>query len=233
MSASPKASKVKIASNEDVSWISPKRNLRAQVDAARSSDSPASPTSGTFGGATRFNSKLLGTHGACSPHGKEYFKRSALFKNEYLEQVRSTSLGVGPRPDMIQTLVPPAVGPGSYKIVWSRAGRSSPLDGKEFCNTSLHAQLPSMLIPADNCSPGPHHRYDVARQLDAHLPKFHSQSLGKGGRHAFKEDMDQPGPGEYPLHHHTVAHSSSCPDFGGEKMTKVRTVKSTFGCSQR
>mmetsp|Transcript_41215 Transcript_41215/g.116618 ORF Transcript_41215/g.116618 Transcript_41215/m.116618 type:complete len:339 (+) Transcript_41215:50-1066(+) len=179
---------------------------------------------GTFGGAGRFNQKTAG-HGVCSPDGRDFYKNSQLFKSS-LEKGAEYSFGIGARPEMLSRKVPRNVGPGSYDIVASAAKRRSPLDGPEFCTTRIHGKLPSKLVPADMCSPGPHHKYEVRKPLDHDRPSFGSPTLGRNARHEFPEDRDTPGPGSYPMQHHqSTARAASCPGF--------RTVRSTFGMADR
>lgn len=235
--SSPKA--MKSGTTEEPNWTKTKKSIRPSVEPMRDMGAESTPN-GTFGMAPRFSDKLVGS-GACSPNGKEYFKRSALFKNEYLEHVRHTSQGIGARPVPSQgmTPAPSGVGPGSYMYVVSRNHPVSPLDGREFCKTTMHAMLKSTLIPSESCSPGPHHKYQIARDINEHCAKYDCAKplLKQNKRHSFKEDTDQPGPGEYDvLYFSSVASSASSPNLGRAakgSVEKMRYVKSTFGMSKR
>merc|ERR1712032_497656 len=139
--------------------------------------------------------------------------------------------------------VPANVGPGSYDIVASCAIKKSPLDGPEYCTTSMHAKLPSKLVPANMCSPGPHHKYQIDKNLDVHCPSYGKPLLGartpgRPARHPYPEDTDGPGLGYNDLHQNSVASRSHTKNLkadptayeaGGTK----RFLKTTFGTADR
>lgn len=232
---------------EAVSWTSPKRRPRPgplkpeEVEIAR--DSGAVSAKGTFGKADRFNAKVRQGPSMHSPNGDLFYGRNALFKAKY-EYGPSCSQGVGNRPAMTLKQAGPHVGPGSYDIVHSAAGKKSPLDGPRYCSMSIAKKLPSTLVPFDLPSPGPHAKYEVRKPLDKHIIAHAKQPLDHGSRRPPVEDTDGPGPGFYSQHHNTVGHITSCPNFrtrkdsvpgleataaGGTK----KFMKTTFGVAPR
>lgn len=201
-------------------------------------------STGTFGKSRRFpkeGQKMTGP-GSQSPSRELYYSRNALFKTS-LEEPPATSLGIGPRPGMEKS-GPSSVGPGSYNIVHSAAGPRSPLDGPEFCATTIKVKLPSSLVGHAMPSPGPHARYEVRGDLNRHLPTYskHKPLLGHGGARLLtdKEDKD-PGPGAYQTQtYNSTSINASCPNLlgGGQGCMEAsggtkRCLKSTFGMSQR
>lgn len=232
MASSPKATE---ADAGGFSWTSPQRRPRPQPILASTHDisrnSGLLAATGTMGASGRFTDKITG-RGACSPDGPDFYKRSSLYKGS-LEKGLECTMGIGERTDITLKL-PPNVGPGSYDIVASAAHKKSPLDGPEFCSTTMRGRLPSTLVPAASCSPGPHHKYEVRKPLNSDCPTYQFGSLEHGSRHHFAEDMDTPGPGYYPVtHYKSVASSGSAPDLSSTMPAKMRTVKSTFGTSDR
>lgn len=205
-------------------------------------------STGTFGKQRRFPKevpkgevpKMTGP-GSQSPSRELYYSRNALYKTS-LEEPPSTSLGIGPRPGMEKS-GPSSVGPGSYNIVHSAAGPRSPLDGPEFCATTIKVKLPSSLVAHAMPSPGPHARYEVRGDLNRHLPTYakHKPLLGHGRRRAENEEDKDPGPGAYQTHtYNATAINASCPNLlgGGQGCMEAtggskRCLKSTFGMSQR
>jgi len=185
----------------------------------------------TFGVSNRFqtNDKVIG-RGRDSPNGREFYGRNPLWKLKS-EVGRQCTQGVGVRAEIFDKSSSRKVGPGSYDIVASAAYPKSPLDGPEYCNTSLHRKLPSKLVPADMCSPGPHHTYEVRKPLDHHLPGYGRQNLSYGGRHPFPEDNDGPGIGCNSASFKGMAKSFSTP--GGQPGGEKRCVKTTFGKAER
>eukprot|EP00913_Durusdinium_trenchii_P031810 g29791.t1 len=115
--------------------------------------------------------KVVG-RGRDSPNGREFYAHSPLQKLKW---------EVGPQCSQ---------GIGSYNIVASAAKARSPLDGPEYCKTSLGRKLPSTLVPVDMCSPGPHHTYEVRKPLDHHKPNYGKPSLSYGYRAPPPEDTD-------------------------------------------
>jgi|Transcript_43163 hypothetical protein len=193
--------------------------------------------SGTFGGDTRFKYGLIG-RGAHSPGGDKFYSRNSIEKLK-IEEGRMCTQGVGPRKDMVFG-ASKNVGPGSYEIVHSAAGRRSPLDGKEYCTANIHQKLPSKLVPADMCSPGPHAKYEVRKNADHHLPSYGVQYMDRAKRHEYQanKDAEGPGPGAYAQDYYSLTKSSSSPALkskkGQDDDTKAKqTVKSTFGLSDR
>mmetsp|Transcript_24377 Transcript_24377/g.61878 ORF Transcript_24377/g.61878 Transcript_24377/m.61878 type:complete len:362 (-) Transcript_24377:32-1117(-) len=188
--------------------------------------------SGTFGGAERFNMKI--GRGAHSPQADKFYSRNQINKR-WDEVGLQCSQGIGPRKELVYNGFK-NVGPGSYEIVQSAKGRKSPLDGKDFCNMSIHQKLPSKLVPANLCSPGPHHKYELRKPLDHHCPKYAIPAMTRFKRHDFPEDKDQPGPGAYQQDYYSVTKSSSSPTVGGKKIDQLerkQTTKSTFGTADR
>lgn len=231
--------------NDDsgISWVTPKaRPKPAGLHADEvicSRESGLLSGKGTFGNSNRFSDKVVGM-GSQSPRGATFYSRNRLYKSQS-EAGLTCSQGVGDRSNMVLP-VPPNVGPGSYEVMASCAMRKSPLDGPEFCNTTMHAKLPSKLVPANMCSPGPHHKYQIARPLDDR-PTYGTQLLAsrspsRPARHPYPEDNDGPGLGYNDLHHESVAsrsHSRGLKDsvvsesVGGTK----RNLKTTFGTADR
>jgi hypothetical protein len=195
-------------------------------------------TKTTFGVGNRFrgNEKVVG-RGAHSPNGREFYGRNPLYKLK-MEVGRESTQGIGERAELYNKAVPRKVGPGSYNIVASAAKERSPLDGPEYCYTTLHKKLPSKLVPADMCSPGPHHSYEVRKPLDNHLPAYGRQNLSYGSRHPPVEDTDGPGLGYNSSYDRSVAKAASVPNLNGAPSASQaggtkRCVKSTFGMADR
>lgn len=182
----------------------------------------------TFGAGDRFatHKKVVG-RGRDSPNGREFYAHSPLQKLKW-EIGNEFTQGIGGRKKLNDTSVPDKVGPGSYNIVASAAKARSPLDGPEYCSTSLGRKLPSSLVPVDMCSPGPHHTYEIRKPLDHHRPSYGKPSLAYGYRAPFPEDND--GPGISYSHSETKGMRRTAPtNLDGSK----RSVRSTFGCAQR
>lgn len=181
----------------------------------------------TFGTADRFatHKKVVG-RGRDSPNGREFYAHSPLQKLKW-EIGKECTQGFGGRKNINDTSVPAKVGPGSYNIVASASKSRSPLDGPEFCRTSLGRKLPSTLVPVDMCSPGPHHSYEVRKPLDHHRPHYGKPSLAYGYRAPFPEDTD--GPGIAYSHSETKGMRRTVSSLEGGK----RSVKCTFGCAER
>eukprot|EP00928_Gymnodinium_smaydae_P047070 TRINITY_DN31403_c0_g1_i1.p1 TRINITY_DN31403_c0_g1~~TRINITY_DN31403_c0_g1_i1.p1 ORF type:complete len:440 (+),score=88.57 TRINITY_DN31403_c0_g1_i1:107-1321(+) len=237
-------------SDSGASWASPKRRRSrpspmtcVNVNVGR--ESGASASMGTFGKADRFPQKLRTGHGMHSPFGKEFYGRNQLFKMPS-EVGKQPSQGIGGRVPLVLKCAGPKVGPGSYEIIASAASTRSPLDGPDYCTATMKIKLPSSLVPKETCSPGPHHKYEIAKNLDAHCPNYpHKQKLAHGTRHLYSEDRDQPGPGDYEQHMKTVAHATLCPNFRSSRGSKSpglenavaggtkKFVKSTFGVANR
>mmetsp|Transcript_20541 Transcript_20541/g.57042 ORF Transcript_20541/g.57042 Transcript_20541/m.57042 type:complete len:396 (-) Transcript_20541:190-1377(-) len=203
----------------DTSWIPGQRRTRPSsirseaVEVGR--DSGASSGFGTFGKADRFSSKLIGA-GSQSPDGGDFYFRNQMNKNSF-EVGKECTQGIGKRARPENMNVGPNVGPGSYDIVRSAAGglMKSPIDGIEYCGTTIKGRLKSMLVPNNMASPGPHAKYDVRKDLVHKNFRTSKERLSHGSRHRFREDLDQPGPGEYDHFYGSVAHSTSCPNFRG------------------
>lgn len=245
MTASPVASPKD--DEEAVSWTSPKRRPKPgplkpeEVEISR--DSGAVSSKGTFGKADRFSAKLRVGTSMHSPNGDLFYHRNALFKAKY-EYGAMPTQGIGSRPKLQVVSAGPHVGPGSYDIVHSAAGKKSPLDGPRYCSMSIGKKLPSTLVPLDLPSPGPHAKYEVRKPLDKHIISHAKEPLSHGTRAPPPEDRDGPGPGFYSQHFNTVGHITSAPNFrtrkdsvpgleatnaGGTK----KFMKSTFGCAPR
>jgi len=203
------------------------RPLPAQtVDVSRESGAALGTT---FSQSDRFSNKLVG-RGRDSPKNKQFYANNNRYPNWH--EGLSCTQGVGRRPK-IEADGLPTVGPGSYDLAASCYGKKSPLDGPEFCSTSMHQQLPSTLIPKDHPSPG--FAYQVRRDLDHDRPKYGKERLSRGGRHNYPEDTENPeilNPQNY-----TVAASVSCPNLHGNPLAKPggtkQCLKTTFGTSER
>jgi len=235
-------------SDEDgPNWTDGKKRPRpaalsgGSVEVSRASG--LSQGTGTFGKSNRFADKKVIGHGASSPYGHLFYHRNQLYKHA-LEVEKSCSLGIGERPALDSGGPPGNVGPGSYNIVHSAKGTTSSLDGPEFCKTTIKVKLPSSLTGLPMPSPGPHARYEVRGDLDAHFPQYakHKPLLGHNARFAESaEDRNSPGPGAY--HTHLVkclSLSASCPNLlgAGDRCMEAtggskRTLKSTFGVANR
>lgn len=238
-------------------WVDKKKRPRPEplvstsVQVSRHSGLHQNRSHTTFGKADRLGGddesewkrasaiKKLG-HGASSPKDHHFYKSSPLYKIPFLEEDKTCTQGIGPRPGAELPGPPPHVGPGSYNIIASAAKQSSPLDGAEFCKTSMKIKLPSDLTSKGTPSPGPHAKYDVRKGLVDHLPRYGIELLKRGHRSADVEDRDQPGPGQYFDDFKSVAMSSSCPNLPGnhEKCMEAtggskRSVKTTFGVAER
>jgi len=203
------------------------RPLPAQtVDVSRESGSALGTT---FSQSERFNNKLIG-RGRDSPKNKLFYANNNRYPSWH--EGLSCSQGFGARPK-VEAEGLPTVGPGSYDLVASSNGKRSPLDGPQYCSTSIHQQLPSALIPKDHPSPGP--VYQVRKPLDHGRPHYGRERLSHGGRHNYPEDTDNPemlNPQNY-----TVAASASCPNLIGNPLSQPggtkQCLKTTFGTSDR
>jgi len=174
-------------------------------------------TCGTFGKSERFSAKVRGP-GQDSASDKEYYGRNRLWK-AVDEEGRHTALGFGHRP-------PPGaecgsawafkdVGPGSYEVCTSVAKSRSPLDGSDFCSTTMAKKLvPGSCIGGSTAaSPGPHARYQVAKDLVLRRPKYRLPLLGghinvetsKNKMKEIPQDNDDVGPGHYFQGHTSIA----------------------------
>mmetsp|Transcript_18523 Transcript_18523/g.43533 ORF Transcript_18523/g.43533 Transcript_18523/m.43533 type:complete len:328 (+) Transcript_18523:77-1060(+) len=182
----------------------------------------------TFGCGNRFGQKKVIGRGRDSPNGREFYSHSPLQKLKWEVGPQCTQ-GIGGRKGIHDTSVPSKVGPGSYNIVASAAKSNSPLDGPEYCKTSLGRKLPSTLLPVDMCSPGPHHTYEVRKPLDAEQQNFNKPWMSHGSRHPIAEDRDGPGLAYNHSNAKGMQRSSPTGFAGGTK----RCVKCTFGMADR
>jgi hypothetical protein len=231
---------------DGASWVETKQRPRpppmtgASVEVSRASG--LSTGTGTFGKSSRFSANKVTGHGHSSPYGHLFYSRNALFKGP-LEEGLSCSLGIGPRPGM-ENKGSGNIGPGSYNIVHSAAGPRSPLDGPEFCSTTIKVKLPSSLTGLPMPSPGPHARYEVRKaDLTAHLPQYakHKPLLGHNDPAPKYSGNNDPGPGHYQEHtYKTTALAASCPNLtgGGDRCMEAtggtkKCLKSTFGMAPR
>eukprot|EP00434_Breviolum_minutum_P010400 symbB.v1.2.009173.t2/scaffold579.1/size184598/7 len=155
---------------------------KQHMDGGRGRGSGLHASLTTFGAGDRFatHKKVVG-RGRDSPNGREFYAHSPLQKLKW-EIGNEFTQGIGGRKNLNDTSVPDKVGPGSYNIVASAAKARSPLDGPEYCSTSLGRKLPSSLVPVDMCSPGPHHTYEIRKPLDHHRPMYGKPSLAYGYR---------------------------------------------------
>mmetsp|Transcript_72795 Transcript_72795/g.196951 ORF Transcript_72795/g.196951 Transcript_72795/m.196951 type:complete len:335 (+) Transcript_72795:107-1111(+) len=217
-----------------------KSNSNTSVEAKSdliSRSSGLAATAGTFGNATRFPDKLIGK-GCESPRGDNFYSHVQLYRKES-ERGLSCSLSCGPRSRVECRSSPALVGPGSYSFVGSVTKSRSPLDGPEFCTTTLKAKLGSSLVPKGNVAPSPA-TYNIRRSPDAHLPAYGGPRMKYGGRPRSMEDNDGPG-FDYNSHNLKsgaiwMVSPSPRGDLsalesatGGSK----KHLKSTFGTSQR
>lgn len=187
-------------------------------------------TRGTMGTANRFTTKVAGVVGASSPDGALFYKSNCLFKR-WDEMGPQPTQGVGDRRPLNEPGIP-RVGPGTYEIISSAAKKRSPFDGPEYCTTTLGVKLPSKLVPADCCSPGPHHKYEVRKPMDSYFQSFKKESLSHGTRHPAPEDTDGPDIGYAHAHTKSATTSPASKDLGCEGGTK-KFIKSTFGMADR
>eukprot|EP00928_Gymnodinium_smaydae_P006138 TRINITY_DN12139_c0_g1_i3.p1 TRINITY_DN12139_c0_g1~~TRINITY_DN12139_c0_g1_i3.p1 ORF type:complete len:213 (-),score=14.90 TRINITY_DN12139_c0_g1_i3:36-674(-) len=160
----------------DVSWTEPRRRPRpptiqgSSIDVAR--ESGAATTHGTFGRASRFSSTKT-PYCNHSPRGEGYYHRNVMHTLP-MHSGKKPTQGIGNRKSMeAMPLSRPQVGPGTYHgHKGSVTKKKSPLDGRDYCDGSMHKVLP----PADvhnglQHSPGPHHRVNVVRDLDHRCPQ--------------------------------------------------------------
>lgn len=229
---------------QSAAWVSlkgrapqPRQVETSSVEVSRSSGLVSS--TGTFGTSTRFPEKLKGK-GVDSPGDENYYREVRLYKKKD-EMGFAMSQGVGDRPSRVLRGPPPTVGPGSYDSVGSVTRQRSPLDGPDYCTTTMKEKLGSSLVPAGARSPGPHASYTVRGEPDAMFPTYAAPRLKHGGRRAAFEDRDGPG---YDYNSHNLKSESSwmsCPNLkGGESSVldmatggSKRFIKSTFGTSER
>lgn len=230
---------------DSAAWVDNKRRPRpppmegASVEVSRQSG--LTLKTGTFGKSNRFADKKVIGHGCSSPYDHLFYHRNQLYKIPLEESVSCTQ-GIGARPGM-ENKGSGNVGPGQYNIVHSAVGQRSPLDGPEFCSTTIKVKLPSSLTGLPMPSPGPHARYEVRGDLDRHLPQYakHKPLLGHNKREMSLEGNSDPGPGHYHEHtYKTMALSASCPNLvgGGERCMEAaggtkKCLKSTFGMAPR
>jgi hypothetical protein len=212
-------------------------------------DGGAHKSFGTFGKSERFGKKHKVGMGVHSPEGLHFYKRNALFKNAYLELGKECTQGIGQRSAVLALgSTPHAVGPGSYEIIASAKDAKSPLDGEEYCTTTIKVKLGSSLVPKNMCSPGPHAKYEVRKDLDKHIndPADYKNfpKLSRGARTRYSEDNDGPGPGGYDQHHRTLGGSTVVPSAktgahkGDEEESKRLNLRAapkfgTFGTGER
>lgn len=237
------------AVDEGPGWVSPKRRARPTAIAvepirvSRQSGLDVNVAKGTFGRDDRFGNKL--SHGNHSPWNDSFYRRNSQYKTKLEEPQNVSSLGIGERPKVTGTSVtdPRAIdrGPGSYDVVGalSASKARSPLDGPDYCCTTIKIKLGSSIMPTGS-SPGP--KYNIrSEDLSAHLPEYHKPKLSHGARHCAVEDREGPGPGQYNDDFKSIASSMSAPNLtrtSGERALEAtggtkRCVKSTFGESQR
>jgi len=228
---------------EGPQWVDNKRRPRPAPLSGNSAEvsrqSGLLCSTGTFGKSQRFAEKKVNMGGT-------EISRNQLYKTA-LEQEKFCTMGIGERPVGAKMHVggpPPSVGPGSYSIVHSAKGPRSPLDGAEFCHTTIKTKLPSSLIALPMPSPGPHARYEVRNQdLTKHLPEYakHKPYLSHNGRHEHTEGVGDPGPGHYAAEtYKSVSLSASCPNLRGAGAGCMQAtggtkkcLKSTFGIASR
>lgn len=234
-----------MSDDDGASWVDNKRRPKppplSGASAEVSRQSGLTMSTGTFGKSNRFADKKVTGHGHSSPYGHLFYHRNQLYKIPIEEQV-SCTLGIGPRPGM-ENKGSGNIGPGAYNIVHSAAGPRSPLDGPEFCSTTIKVKLPSSLTGLPMPSPGPHARYEVRGDLDRHLPQYakHKPLLSHNKRDMELTECKEPGPGSYEDHSYkTVALSASCPNLtgAGERCREAtggtkKCLKSTFGMASR
>jgi hypothetical protein len=195
-------------SRSESSLLSPSSSVQV------SRHSGLAATTGTWGNTSRFPAKLIGK-GCESPRGDTYYREVRLYKKAD-EMGLSTTQGFGKKADFLNRGMPTAVGPGSYSSLNSVNKSRSPLDGPEFCNTTMKVKLGSSLIQKTP-SPGP--TYQVRKEPDTNFPTYAAPRMKHGGRSRFSEDNDGPG----------FTYSSHNVMVKGMK----NPIKSTFGMSQR
>lgn len=228
-------------------WVSPKRRARPQLTHSSlveiSRQSGLQSSHGTFGDSTRFSNKMIGM-GSQSPDGREFYGRSSLWKRAD-EKGLSCSQGIGPR-SKVDLGGSKIVGPGSYEIVSSATHHKSPLDGPEYCHTTLKFKLKSSMVQNEDASPGPHAKYEVRKPHPGpkDFPIYKLNSMAHGGRHPHPEDKVGP---EIAYNHPNskCGKSASAPNLTGKgKNAKPQEdmdatggtkkfIKSTFGMADR
>lgn len=158
------------------------------------------------------------------------------------------SIGNSQRPEPYTAhATPKNVGPGSYEIIGSANHLKSPLDGQEFCHTTmkLKGQFGWKTV---GCSPGPVY---LLKPTVGNLPTYKLPRMKHGDRHNFGIDRNPDvGPGTYnmpdliqgsTLNKSASAGHLSGPSGGGEKSVfpeklaggTKRLLKSTFGMANR
>lgn len=126
---------------------------------------------GTFGKKPRFaKNELKGNEGKHSPWGEEYFAHSQSTPGFS----RKAGIGFGSRPGYIRGM--PNVGPATYTPVTSVAKWRSPLDGKNYCTTTMKIRtkvVVGAVSPHEEArKPGP--IYDTREDMgkNGHGPKI-------------------------------------------------------------
>lgn len=218
---------------------------------------------GTFGGEERFGKRSL-EPGVCSPEGNKFYGKSAdkmismgmnMCEGRGLDESVSCTLGIGDRPKVETGWK--TVGPGSYETVGalSASKSRSPLDGSDYCHTTIKKRLPSGWSKGGTPSPGPKYNIrddDPTETLPGWSPegvhrrggiKYHKQKLSHGDRNYHPEDKNPKiGPGSYYDDFKSIASSHSSPNLRGTSASPLaleatggtkRCVKSTFGEANR
>jgi hypothetical protein len=160
------------------------------------------------------------------------------------------SIGTSHRPEPHTAFgAPKNVGPGSYEVLGSANHLKSPLDGSEFCHTTMKMKS-KFGWKTTGCSPGP--VYILKPTVGPHVtPTYRLERMKHGERHDFMHDRNPDvGPGTYNIQDllmgSTMLRSASSPHLsgasgGGEKTAfpetlaggSKRLVKSTFGVASR
>lgn len=205
-------------------------------------------TVGTFGSSQR--------QGPALRHGGAELKYARLWNTES-EAGKSTTIGLSKRPPLLNISAPRNVGPGSYEITGSANKLRSPLDGNEYCTTTMKMKS-KFGWKTVGCSPGP--VYMLKPTVDPTVMPTYSKDvplLFHGARHenetlGSKEYVNPGiGPGSYEIPstlQGSHLRSASMPHIGDtskgaldgkiampERLSggSKRLLKSTFGGADR
>jgi hypothetical protein len=134
---------------------------------SRNSGLNVSVSGGTFGTAKRFGKRLPGqsARGFDSPDGEHFYSRNPLWLPL---SDREYSMGFGSRPTYVGGYR--NAGPGAYEPCLSTSKAKSPMDGPEYCHTTLKKRLPTKGLGGKDEGPG--HAYDVSPGCGADKPKY-------------------------------------------------------------
>lgn len=211
-----------------LSWVDPKPRCKPPlvqaIKAAVGRDSGALSALGTFGRSDR-SSILKGQKCSQSPDGEVYLSRCQTKPNAILDTTRTCTMGSGERMDLDpHERSGKNCGPGTYDPKFAGSQSQSPLDGKQYCKTTMGVALPGCMVGKLPT----HAMYQIRKDLDAGKARYKKEPMSHGTRHRFKEDSDGPGPGGYDQSHRTVG-ASVKPKVGKKDPTTPKKPKCTFG----